>query len=76
MVAAREPCIWWQHLDVADEEWEEAVELCRTVGSADCVLLLDLARMLTTYGVPRGREIWALTQEGTPEEWAAAHSDR
>lgn len=69
----QERCRWWEHLDVADDEWDDAVEFCQAGDAVDCASLLNLARILTTHGVDRGKRIWELMQDGAPEEWAAAY---
>lgn len=67
------PTTWWECLDVSDDDWEAAVDLCRATAAAGCSEVLELARILSAYGAACGWQVWELVQTGVPEEWAAAH---
>lgn len=65
---------WWQILDVPDDDWDEAVELCHATGSS--AESSHLAEIVTERGLVRGRKVWQLHQTmASALGWAAAYED-
>jgi hypothetical protein len=67
----------WAHLlDVRDEDWEDALDVCRDFAATNGRQVEALARLISGHGVFAGRVMVATLREDvdTPLDWAEAHA--